>query len=487
MRILQRIHHKLHFSKKQYTLLIAGILLVGYVSSAVYHTVKPMPNGLDYTGTLRHTDVQFLSDQTYINAQGQQEQKHQIFDEMLKMINSAKTTIVLDMFLLNDEVGESKEKQRALTQELVDALVRKRALQPNSSITVLTDPINSMYGGFLPEQYVKLRRAGVDLIETNLTPLRASNPAWSGLWYLCCQNLGNNNQKGWLSNPFGQEKVTVRSYLDLFNFKANHRKTLVVDTPEGWQALVTSQNIHAGSSRHDNVALVVKGASAVDVLNTEQPVAQMSGGTLPAVLIGGENNNPNLPQVQVLTEKAIYDAVLHLINESQRGDTIQMAMFYLSERQVIDALKAAHQRGVHLNILLDPNKDAFGHQKAGMPNRQVAMELHDAGIDIRWCDTHGEQCHSKLIIKQGTTQSEMILGSANFTARNLNNYNLETDLRVIGSNELQVFKYAENYFNTEWSNLNGQKMSVGYETYQDSSKLKYWLYRFLEWSGISTF
>ncbi|MEX5539068.1 hypothetical protein ABFV54_28590, partial [Pseudomonas syringae] len=72
--------------------------------------------GLDYAGPLHYTDAQFLSDQTYLNAQGQQEQHHQIFDEMLKMINEAKTTIVLDMFLLNDEVGESKQKQRALTK-----------------------------------------------------------------------------------------------------------------------------------------------------------------------------------------------------------------------------------------------------------------------------------------------------------------------------------------------------------------------------------
>lgn len=30
-------------------------------------------------------------------------------------------------------------------------------------------------------------------------------------------------------------------------------------------------------------------------------------------------------------------------------------------------------------------------------------------------------------------------------------------------------------------------MSVEYRTYADESKLKYTLYRFMEWSGISTF
>ena len=48
------------------------------------------------------------------------------------------------------------------------------------------------------------------------------------------QNIGNNPEKGWLPNPFGDEKITLRSYLNLFNFKANHRKTVVVDTDAGW-------------------------------------------------------------------------------------------------------------------------------------------------------------------------------------------------------------------------------------------------------------
>ncbi len=72
-----------------------------------------------------------------------------------------------------------------------------------------------------------------------------------------------------------------------------------------------------------------------------------------------------------------------------------------------------------VRVLLDPNKDAFGRQKNGIPNRQVASELHAAGIPIRWCDTHGEQNHSKMIVKYNDQQAELIVGSANFTARNL--------------------------------------------------------------------
>jgi phosphatidylserine/phosphatidylglycerophosphate/cardiolipin synthase-like enzyme len=431
--------------------------------------------------------VKFLADQTYLTRDGKQQQQHVIFKEMLKMIDEAQTTIVLDMFLFNKEVGESKLQQQALTQQLTDALISKRRQFPQIEIKLITDPINSVYGGVAPEHYRQLRQAGIDVIETDLRPLRASNPTWSGFWYLCCQNAGNNPEKGWLPNPFGKERITLRSYFNLFNFKANHRKTLVVDTAQGWKALVTSMNPHDGSSRHSNVGLVVTGNTAIDILKTEQAVGRMSGGDMPVIILGEFEAAKTEPQVQVLTEQAILDATLNLITTAKKHDQIDLAMFYLSERQIIQALIAAQERGVQLRVLLDPNKDAFGRQKNGIPNRQVASELHEAGIPVRWCNTQGEQCHSKMIVKRGANSSEMVLGSANFTARNIKNYNLETDLRVLGPTQAPVFQDANQYFNTAWSNLEGKQMSVEYTQYADDSKLKYALYRFMEWSGLSTF
>ena len=487
MRIFQRIHQKLNWSRRHYVSVLIGLLTLGYLSSAVYHTYKPLPEGLDFTGKLRHAEVKFIADQTYMDAQGKQQQQHHIFDEMLKMIDEAQTTIVLDMFLFNQEVGESTLLQRQLTQQLTETLILKHGVQPNIEIKVITDPINSVYGGVMPQHYQKLRAAGINVIETDLTPLRASNPLWSGFWYICCQGLGNNVEKGWLPNPFGNEKITLRSYFNLFNFKANHRKTLVVDTAQGWKALVTSANPHDGSSRPSNVALIVTGNTAIDVLKTEQAVGRMSKGDIPMVIVGEFEAEKSLPQVQLLTEKAIYQATLTLIKTAKPQQQIDLAMFYLSERQIVKALIAAHQRGVKLRVLLDPNKDAFGRQKNGIPNRQVASELNAAGITVRWCNTQGEQCHSKMIIKHDAAQAELILGSANFTARNLKNYNLESDLRVLGAAKAPVFNDANQYFDTAWSNLDGKNMSVAYSQYADESQLKYALYRLMEWSGLSTF
>ncbi|QSG84091.1 phospholipase D family protein [Acinetobacter indicus] len=487
MRIFQRIHNKLNWSPRRYLGVMMGLLALSYLSSALYHTYKPLPDGLNYAGPLRHAEVKFLADQTYLDAQGQQHYDHQIFNEMLRLIDEAQSLIVLDMFLFNPQTGASQAQHQPLSQQLTDALIQKRRTQPDIEIKLITDPINSVYGGLAPEHYRQLRQAGIDVIETNLTPLRASNPMWSGFWYICCQGIRNNPEAGWLANPFGEGKITLRSYSELLNFKANHRKTIVVDTPDGWEALVTSMNPHDASSHHSNVALVVKGNTAVDILKTEQSVALMSGSNIPGVIVGEFQAAATEPQVQVLTEKAIYDATLNLINSAKANEQVDMVMFYLSERQIVKSLFAAHERGVKLRVLLDANKDAFGLEKNGVPNRPVAAELHQAGIPLRWCNTQGEQCHSKMLIKRNAQQQEMILGSANFTARNLKNYNLETNLRVLGPAQAPVFQDAQQYFDTAWSNLNGRQMSVDYAQYADESTLKYGLYRLMEWSGWSTF
>jgi phosphatidylserine/phosphatidylglycerophosphate/cardiolipin synthase-like enzyme len=193
--------------------------------------------------------------------------------------------------------------------------------------------------------------------------------------------------------------------------------------------------------------------------------------------------------VQVLTEGKIRHGIVQAINRAGTGDTLDLAMFYLSERQVIEALLAAAQRGVTMRVLLDPNRDALGYQKNGIPNRPVAAELIEHGhgkITVRWCDTHGEQFHSKLLLVKQRTQTTLIAGSANATRRNIGDLNLETDLAVVGPPDTEVFLKAADYFERLWANRD-LDCTVPYETYADASRVKYWEYRFQEWSGLSSF
>ena len=491
MRFFRYLLNKRQWTKKTVFIYLIGLWCVVYLASAIYQAYKPLPAGINVAMPMRAAEqVQFLADYTYTDAQGQRQKEQVIFDQVFAMIHQARRMVVVDMFLFNDYVGKSTTTQRALSAQLTQALINKRQTEPDVHITVITDPINTVYGGQFNDNFIQLRRAGVEVVQTDLRPLRASNPLWSGFWYMCCQWIDNNPESGWLPNPLGNQKITLRSYFSLFNFKANHRKTIITDAPEGWQALVTSGNPHDASSWHDNIAIKFSGHAALDVLDTERAVAKFSGVELPVIITGNPKPlQPAQAQLQILTEGKIRDALLNSLQSAVPKDQIDIAVFYLSHRGIINAIKQAHQRGVIIRVVLDPNEDAFGRKKNGIPNRQVAMELNDADVPVRWCNTTGEQCHSKILIKtsQKTGQSELILGSANFTRRNLDNLNLETDVRYIAPNSDTTIRDAKAYMQRIWTNENGQQLTVEYATYNDESTLKYWWYRFSEWSGLSTF
>ena len=471
-----------------------ALLLAAWVAMGVYQVYKPLPAGVSQAGPLRSArDVALLTDLTWTDRTGQRHSEQQVFDETLRLIGQAQKVIVADQFLFNDFGSPPDGPYRKLSQQLTQAMIaRKRAL-PQLQAVLITDPINTVYGGLPSPHLQALRAAGVEVVVTDLRRLRAPNPAWSGLWQLCCSWAGNDDQGGWLANPLGPGKVTLRSWLALLNLNANHRKTLVVDQGEDWTALVASANPHDASSLHGNVALRFSGAAALDLLASERAVAALSGAAWPR---GLPNSVPpesivdttSAPRVQVLTEGKIRDGLLAAIDGARGGDRIDIAVFYFSQRRLVEAVIAAHQRGVAVRVLLDPNEDAFGRKKNGVPNRQVASELHEAGVPLRWCDTHGEQCHAKLLLRSERGGGiELIAGSANYTRRNLDDYNLEASARVVALADAPVARQAAAYFERSWSNGDGRQISVDYPRYADESQWRKLWYRFSEASGLSSF
>lgn len=469
--------------------MLIGLFLLAWLAMAVYQAAKPLPDGLSTQGPWRPAqDVRLLLDHTWQLADGERISEQEIFDEVLGLIGQARRLVVVDMFLFNDFAGHAS--YRPLSTQLTQALVEARARAPAPEVVLITDPFNTLYGGLENPQFEQLKQAGVTVIETPLQRLPASNPAWTGLWALCCSFLGNSSQDGWLPNPVGGEKISLRSYLALLNFRANHRKTLVVDQGDDWTGLVTSANPHDGSSRHSNQALRFQGAAALDLLDSEAAVARMAGhdtGHWPRPPAATPLRQDE-PQLRVLSEGKVRDALLTMVDDAQAGDRVDIAVFYMSFRPLADALIRARQRGVQIRLLLDPNRDAFGREKNGIPNRQVAADLSQQDIEVRWCATSGEQCHRKLIlwIRQDGS-AELLSGSANFTRRNLDDLNLETDVQLRGQSELPALQRAAEDFERLWSNADGRSHSLPYEAFADSSRWRYGLYRVMEWSGMSTF
>jgi phosphatidylserine/phosphatidylglycerophosphate/cardiolipin synthase-like enzyme len=275
----------------------------------------------------------------------------------------------------------------------------------------------------------------------------------------------------------------------MLNFKANHRKIFMADSGESYVSIIMSANPHDASSSHSNVALEIMGDIAQDIYDTEKGVASFSGRRLAQIDMGRDSDRDQGLRSQVFTENAIRKAILDEVEATVSGDNINIAMFYLSERKIIKTLIDAANRGVDIRIILDPNKDAFGYKKIGVPNRQVAREiLNKTGgkIQVRWYDTRGEQFHSKMVFIKGSGRSAIILGSANLTRRNLCNYNLELDALVQGSGHEPVFADVSRYYERIWSNQDGI-FTVDYDVYRDDSIIKTVICRIQERLGLSSF
>ncbi|MCL5255279.1 MAG: phospholipase D-like domain-containing protein [Gammaproteobacteria bacterium] len=469
-------------------LCFASIWLV----TAVYHAYKPLPAGLNLAGAEHPVaQVSFLTDVTY-GRESEEDSRYieqEIFDAVLDMIANARQFILVDMFLFNDFQGAVSEDHRALSAELTQALIDQKQQYPAMEIHVISDPLNTVYGGRPSEHFQRLEAAGIDVTLTRLARLRDSNPAYSGLWRLLFQPFGNRAANT-APNPFGDGRVSIRSYLALLNFKANHRKLIISDQDDGSEliALVTSANPHDGSSAHGNVALRFSGPAVLDLLESEKAVLGFSGGPEVSFHVPASIKEPPNMTLQVVTERAVEQALVDIIDAAQPAEALDLAVFYLSDRHVIRALKRATQRGVIVRVLLDPNKDAFGREKNGVPNRPVAHELTQAGVDLRWCATQGEQCHAKwLLHRDASGQATMLLGSTNFTRRNLHNLNLETSVILRGSTDEQALHEGLEWFEDQWLNRDGRVFSADYEVFADSSLKHRWLYRFMEATGLSTF
>jgi phosphatidylserine/phosphatidylglycerophosphate/cardiolipin synthase-like enzyme len=485
--------------------LFYGFLSLWFVV-ALWNLYKPLPDGVSIRGPIVETpleQLQFLSDVTSADGFGAPVVRQQIFDAMLKLIGEAREYLVLDFFLFNDQRGAALDAKphRALSTELRDALLARKRELPGLKVLLLHDPINDVYGGLPSRDLAALRGAGIDVVSVDLDGLRDSNAIYSALWRLTMKWWsGDGSGDAWLPNPLdaGPEQVPFGAWARLLNFKANHRKVLLGDDGKGGMTgIVTSANPHDASSRHSNVALKVSGAALLPLLESELALARGSGWrsswTPPAPPAAAALTSPeNAARVQVLTEGEIRNAIVRNVEGTRVGDRIDVAMFYLSERDVVRALIAAAKRGVAVRVLLDPNKDAFGRTKNGIPNRSVATELtaaSDGAIKLRWFRTHGEQFHTKIVALRTATEYWFTLGSANLTRRNIDDFNLEANIAASVPLNAEIATSIDTWFDSLWTNRGPPPLeySADLGAYADASQGTYWLYRFMEASGLSTF
>jgi len=491
---------------------VLALVATAYAAAFLYGLFRPLPQGISVQGPLRDaSDLEFLYDLT-VARNGKPEVDQRIFDRVFAMIDAAEEFVVLDMFLFNGEHG-GEHGYRPLSSELTEHLLAWKDSHPDGTAIFITDEINNFYGAFVSPEIADLRESGIQVITTRMTPLRDSNPTFSAVWRVGLQWFGTGGP-GWLPHFLGStgKKVTARSYMKLLNFKANHRKLVVTEK----ECIVASANPHDASSFHSNIAFVGGGPVCADVLEAERAVAALSGrevdawpvfaGKTPPANDPGSSGTSSTPatrdptlepgsvrfgegQVQLVTEGKIRQALLEVLGRVGAGDQVDLAMFYLADRRVVEALLAAAGRGGRVRLVLDPNKDAFGQEKKGIPNRQVARELvlqSEGKIVVRWYDTRGEQFHTKLVVVTRGDSVHVLGGSANLTRRNIGDFNLELDLHFLGPESSPMAAAAHGYFQMIFAN-EGAAFTLPFEAYQDDSLWKRFAYRIQERTGLSSF
>src|SRR5699024_7731369 len=147
--------------------------------------------------------------------------------------------------------------------------------------------------------------------------------------------------------------------------------------------IITSAHPKNVSRFASNIGFKVTGELLFNMIKAEQAVINYSGGKT--------NNN-------------ILKHLLSEINQAEKSDVTWSGMLHLANRDIFDAFHDATKRGIKVNLILNPNKAAFGNQKTGLPNLPVVSELtKNDNITIRWYESEQDQFHKKLMyIKKRT-------------------------------------------------------------------------------------
>jgi HKD family nuclease len=450
-----------------------------------YHRVKPLPPGISYAGntyTIPEKDVEFLYDLTYQKG-GKEVYDHSIFDEVYQTIEEAEDFLILDLFLVNGYTKGDRDYPR-ISEKLSKTIQEQMKKKPDLKVVFISDIVNTTYGSHTAKQLEPLEDLGAEVIYTDLNRLRDPNIIYSGVWRTALGWFGQDGY-GWLPNPMASSapKVTMRSYLKLLNVKANHRKVVITEK----EGLILSANPHDASGFHSNIGFKVKGEILKDMVKAEKAVAAFSGGNVEAFpteedldqSIKRLSSKETSVKAQILTEKKVQTSVVNAMNKANKGDEVWIGMFYLADRDIIDAIGDAADREVKVRLVLDPNQNAFGQEKIGLPNLPIASELHNLDNDhitIRWYNTNKEQYHTKFIYIKGEKESTVIGGSSNYTSRNLDDYNLEENIKIVAPTDSKTMLKIDQYFNRIWNNEDGT-YTVKYEKYQDKlPAFKYVMY-----------
>ena len=294
-----------------------------------------------------------------------------IFAQIHQSIDGAKKSIQIEMFGLGQK-------------EIAEKLVAKH--KDGVKVQVVLDPIN--------EEYEEEKKACVKILEKGGVEV---------LFY--------PTQEPTEKNKFAQ---------------INHVKMMIVD---GDEAIIGGMNWGGHSPVNHDVDVKIQGpivdkmeylfnkdyalSGGKDALPVEKTAPHPEGKSLVSLATG--SHEPGERQIKAALHRAIRDA----------KKSIKVELFFLTDWSLIGALKEAKERGLEVEVLLNPSQ--IGDTKF---NEKACADLRKAGCEVKWFKPDAET-GSKLHAKLGIfDDEEVILGSANWTGNGLT-WNREANVDIV--------------------------------------------------------
>lgn len=457
-----------------------ALILVFFVMSCA--TIKNPPVGVNYESPLRDAkNVDFHYDLTYLDKDGNIKYDRNLWEATYKVVDNAKDYLIIEMFLFNDIYNKDVEKFPEFAKEYTERLVKKKKENPNLKVYALLDENNNLYGSFEHPFITQMKEAGIDVIMVDIYKLKDTFPWYSPIWRTAIKPFGNPQGKGWIGNFYGPmwPKLTVRNLLRALNVKADHKKVFLNEN----EVVVSSANIHDPSYFHENVAIYADGDITKDVLDNLQKVAQFSDSEINIeneinkniqinenknIGIEKMNNFKDLDfsienngdyKIQYLSEAKIGEHLDKDIDSLKAGDELLMGMYFLADKDIVDKLIKASNRGAKIKIIFDRSRDAFGMSTNGLPNKPVSKKLKKktkGKIEVKWYFTNNEQYHTKITLMKKTDGTVIIhTGSANLIRKNIRGYIMDSNFRIITNENSKLTKDIYTYFDRLWENKDG--------------------------------
>ena len=218
--------------------------------------------------------------------------------------------------------------------------------------------------------------------------------------------------------------LRVRFYpIDDHALQIDHVKLLLGDD----QAVVGGMNWGATSYLNHDYALLLRSLGDVQRLHRifEQDWALAGGDPAPLPAETGR-----------IVQTAPGSEIRHLLEATLATARvrIEVEVFDLTDPDLILLLQAAHRRGVHVRILLDPAQDV---------NRPSYALLRRSSTEVRWYrPPPGAKLYAKAVLADG----RLVLGSANWSRHGLD-VNHELD---VATGETAAVAAYEARFERDW-------------------------------------